>query len=95
MGFVLGCLLIGVVLVEEIDRVPSGQWRGLRTLIGLLLLPRTRRRPVFLLCAALGLFFIGFEVRQLLTGRGTFNLMQGLAILSLLIACGVIAVKKK
>jgi hypothetical protein len=95
MGFVLGCLLIGVVLLEEIERVQSGYWNGWRTLFGLLLLPTTRRRPVFVLCAALGCFFIAFEVRQVVTGRGTFNLMQGLAILFLLIACGVVAVKKK
>lgn len=95
MGFVLGCLLVGVVLLEEIERFPANGWNGIGTLARLFLFPATRRRPVFILCVGLGIFFVGFEVREVFHGRGTFNAVQGLAMFGLLLALGVRAVRKK
>lgn len=95
MGFILGCLLVGVVVLEEIERLPANGWNGMGTLFRLFLFPTTRRRPVLMLSVGLGMFFVGFEVRQVINGRGTFNPIQGLAMFGLLLALGIRAARKK
>jgi hypothetical protein len=94
MGILLFCLLWGVVLLEEIERIPSEEWRsdGLRNVWRL---RRTRTRFVFLLALALGAFFLWFEVRLILTGRSTFHPLQALGLGALLFGCYLYARSKK
>lgn len=94
MGFLLCALLWGVVLLEEIERIPADEWEKER-LRRVLLLRRTRTRPAFLLALALGAFFLYFELRMLLQGRSTFNPLQALGLAAVLFAAYLYAVNKK
>ena len=94
MGVLLFCLLWGVVLLEEVERIPPDEWRadGLRNVWRL---RRTRRRIAFILALALGAFFLWFEVRLILMGRSTFHPVQALALAALLYGCFLYARSKK
>ena len=94
MGFLLFCLLWGVVLLEEIERIPMDEWRrdGLKKAF---LLRRTRTRFAFFLALAVGAFFLWFELRLIVLGRSTFNPLQALAIAALLLVGYLYAIGKK
>jgi hypothetical protein len=79
MGILLFALLWGVVLLEEIERIPPEEWAsdGLRNVWRL---RRTRGRIAFLLALGLGAFFLWFELRLIFVGRSTFNTLQALAL---------------
>jgi hypothetical protein len=86
MGILLFCLLWGVVLLEEIERIPPDEWSavGLRHIWRL---RRTRGRFAFLLALAAGAFFLWFELHLIVIGRSTFNILQAGALAGLLLAC--------
>ena len=94
MGFLLFSLLWGVVLLEEIERIPAEEWRrdGIKKVF---LLRRTRTRAAFLLALAVGAFFLWFELRLVVLGRSTFNPLQALGIAALLLVGYMYAVRKK
>lgn len=94
MGFLLFCLFVGVVLLEEIERIPQDEW----TRIGsrkILLLRRTRTRPAFMLALLVGMLFFAFELWLTLRGRSTFHPLQALGLFALLCGCYVYARVRK
>jgi hypothetical protein len=94
VGILLFSLLVGVVMLEEIERIPADEWRanGLRHVWRL---RRTRNRMAFLLALAAGAFFLWFELRQIFLGRSTFHPVQALALFGVLAACFVFALVRK
>lgn len=83
MGILLFCLLWGIVLLEEIERIPPEEWsaHGLRHVWRL---RRPRANFTFLLALAVGAFLLWFEVRLILLGRSTFHPIQALALADVL-----------
>ena len=94
MGFFLCALFWGVVLLEEIERIPVEEWQsdGLKRV---LLLRRTRTRFAFLLAMIVGLFFLWIELHLIFSGRSTFNPLQAIGMGALLLGCYAFAVSKK
>jgi hypothetical protein len=94
MGLILFTLFWGVVLLEEIERIPPEEWvrDGLKKVM---LLRRTRTRFAFLLALAVGLLFLAFEIYLIVVGRSTFNLLQGLGMTAILLSCYFYAIGKK
>ena len=79
MGYWLCALLWGVVLLEEVQRIPPQEWKteGLKKV---LLLRRTRTRTAYLLALVGGALFFYSEISMLLVDQSTFNLDQALAL---------------
>lgn len=94
MGILLFCLLWGVVLLEEIERIPAEEWRsdGLRNVWRL---RRTRTRAAFLLALAVGVFFLWVELFLISRGRTTFHPLQALALAAVLYGCYLYARSRK
>jgi hypothetical protein len=94
MGLILFSLFWGVVLLEEIERIPTNEWErdGLKKVF---FLRRTRTRFAFLLALTVGLLFLGFEIYLIAAGRGTFNFLQALGMAAILLGCYFYAVGKK
>lgn len=81
MGYWMCALLWGAVLLEEIQRMPSREWRdeGLKRV---LLLRRTKNRAVYMLAFALGALFLYAETSIVLSGQSTFDSYQVIALAS-------------
>lgn len=94
MGFWLCALLWGVVLLDEIERIPPQEWKeeGLKKV---LLLRRTRNRTAFLLTLAVGALFFCVEVLMVWAGRSTFDLDQALGLCGILLGGYLYAVDTK
>ncbi len=94
MGLILFSLFWGVVLLEEIERIPTEEWErdGLKNVF---FLRRTRTRFAFLLALTVGLLFLSFEIYLIAAGRSTFNFLQALGMAAILLGCYFYAVGKK
>ncbi len=94
MGFLLCALLWGVVLLEEIERIPAAEWKkdGLKKV---LLLRRPRNRTVFLLALAVGAFCLYVEALTVWAGRSSFDLDQALSLYGIVLGGYLYAVNKK
>jgi hypothetical protein len=79
MGYWLCALLWGLVLLEEIQRIPLQEWKA-EGLKKVLLLRRTRTRTAYQLALVAGAVLLYSESSQLLVDQSTFDLDQVLAL---------------
>ena len=94
MGYWLCALLWGLVLLEEIQRIPAQEWKteGLKKV---LLLRRTRTRTTYLLALVVGALFFYSEISKGLIDQSTFDLDQVLALGGVLWGAYLCAVSMK
>lgn len=94
MGIILFSLFMGVVLLEEVECIPSDEWRtdGIRNVWRL---RRTRNRMAFVFAFVVGFLFLFFELYLVAMGRSTFNAFQAIAMAVLLFGCYIYASGKK
>ena len=81
MGYWLCALLWGWVLLEEIQQMPTREWRdeGLKRV---LLLRRTKNRAAYFLALIVGALFLYIETSIVLAGQSTFDFYQIVAMAS-------------
>ena len=79
MGYWLCALLWGLVLLEEIQRIPLQEWKA-EGLKKVLLLRRTRTRTAYQLALVVGAVCLYSESSQVLLDQSTFGLDEVLAL---------------
>ena len=79
MGYWLCALLWGLVLLEEIQRIPLQEWKA-EGLKKVLLLRRTRTRTAYQLALVVGAVCLYSECSQVLLDQSTFGLDEVLAL---------------
>lgn len=94
MGFIICALLWGVVVLEEVERIGVNDWNS-KSRWQILLFRNTRNRVAFLLSFLIGLAFLFVEIRLILSGRFTFNPVQGMGMLAILVGAYIFAITKK
>jgi drug/metabolite transporter (DMT)-like permease len=94
MGFILCALLWSVIVLEEIEKFPISNWSSsaYKTVFKF---RYTRKRIVFLICFFLGLFLFVFELFLTIQGRSTFNVLQAIGMLAILLSAFVFGISKK
>ncbi|UUZ63335.1 hypothetical protein LP414_28775 [Polaromonas sp. P1(28)-13] len=83
MGYWLCAFLWGLVLLEEIQRIPPQEWKA-EGLKKVLLLRRTRTRTAYQLALVVGALFLYSESSRVLVDESTFDLDQVLALAGVL-----------
>ncbi len=91
MGYWLCALLWGLVLLEEVQRIPPQEWKN-EGLKKVLYLRRTRNRNACLLALAAGALFFYAELMMALSNRSDFDLDQLISLVSVIWG-GYLAVK--
>lgn len=94
MGFLLFLLFVGVTLISEIELTSNEEWRGI-SFLSIFLFRKTRKRFAFLLAMAVGVLFLLTEIWLTLNDRSTFNFVQAVGLLAILLVAALFSITKK
>jgi len=94
MGYWMCALLWGLVLLEEIQRIPLQEWKA-EGLKKVLLLRRTRTRTAYQLALVAGAVCLYSESSQLLVDQSSFDLDELIALAGVLWGAYLSAVTMK